>query len=276
MNDQEYSYLTKKILQLVQIDLGDYKANQMRRRLDAFIPRYSAAGVKSYCQTLEQDEDALTKLRDFLTINVSEFFRDSNHFETLETVILPELLRHSPDLKVWSAGCSHGAEAYSIAIMLEKLAPCGNHKILATDIDDASLTKAIAGGPYRSAEIRNMHAQLANKYFAGSDDSYWIIDRIRARIQFRKHDLLHDPYQKDFHLIICRNVVIYFSDEAKKKLNQGFYQSLRENGILFIGGTETMLDASEIGFQRLRPCFFCKSATVRDRTRVLAGALSST
>jgi len=276
MNDQEYIYLTKKISKLVRIDLGDYKTNQMRRRLDAFVARHKSAGVIPYCQMLEQDEAALAKLCDFLTINVSEFFRDSKYFETLQTVILPELLRHSPNLKVWSAGCSNGAEAYSVAIILEKLSPRGNHKILATDIDEASLMKAMAGGPYRAAEIKSVPQQLVKGCFTDTDESYKIIDRIRQKVVFRKHDLLHDRYEQDFDLIICRNVVIYFSDEAKRRLNQGFHKSLKETGVLFTGGTETMLDASELGFQRSSPCFWRKStAGAWDKARVLAGALSS-
>ena len=161
--------------------------------------------------------------------------------------------------------------------MLERLSPRGDHRILATDIDDASLTKAMAGGPYRSAEIRNLPGQLVNKYFTSYDDSYWIIDRIRPRVQFRKHNLLRDPFEQGFDLIICPNVVIYFSDQAKRKVNEWFRESLTENGILFIGGTETMLNADKIGFERLCPCFYRKSAgSARDNTRVLTGAVSRT
>ena len=260
MDDREYSYLTKKILALIGIDLSYYKSGQMRRRLDGLIDRHNVGGVMPYCEMLEQDENALNKLRDFLTINVSEFFRDSNHFETLETVMLPELLRHSPNLKVWSAGCSIGAEPYSVAMMLEKLAPHGAHKILATDIDDSSLMKAIAGGPYSPADVKSVPQQVLKKYFTSSDKGYTVIDRIRPKVQFSKHDLLHDPFEQHLDLIICRNVVIYFSDEAKRRLNQKFYESLNENGVLFIGGTETMLDANETGFQRLYPCFWGKPA----------------
>lgn len=258
MNDQEYSYLTKKILELINIDLCDYKANQMRRRLDGFVARSNISGIVPFCDMLERDEATLNKLRDFLTINVSEFFRDLNYFETLQTTILPKLLRHNPNLNLWSAGCSNGAEAYSVAIILERLSPYGDHNILATDIDDSSLMKAIAGGPYRPAEIKNAPRQFVKKYFTSSDESYITVDRIRQKVVFRKHDLLHDRYERDFDLIMCRNVVIYFSDETKRKLNRNFHNSLKENGVLFIGGTETMPDTNDIGFEKLQTCFYRK------------------
>jgi chemotaxis protein methyltransferase CheR len=275
MNDQEYCYLKKKILELTKIDLNYYKTSQMRRRLDGFIARYDNCGVVPYCRMLEQDNDALDKLRDFLTINVSEFFRDMNHFQTLKTIILPSLLRHNHSLNIWSAGCANGAEAYSIAIILEKLSPFTDHRILGTDIDETSLIKAIAGGPYTPTEIRNVPLELAPKYLTCSERGYHIINRIQQKVEFRKHDLLHDAFEQDFDLIACRNVVIYFSEEAKRRLNQNFHKSLKKDGVLFIGGTETMLDASELGFERVRTCFYRKcAANAPDKAPVLAGGIS--
>ena len=99
---------------------------------------------------------------------------------------------------------------------------------------------------------------------------------IRQRVVFRKHDLLHDPYGQAFDLIICRNVAIYFSDEAKRKINQNFCSSLKKNGILFSGGTETMLNAEEIGFQRLCPCFYRKSTSALNKASVMMPTFSRT
>ena len=259
MDDQEYLYLTKKIHKLTNIDLKYYKSNQMRRRLDGFIARSNTSGIMHYCDDLELNKNALDKLRDFLTINVSEFFRDTSHFKTLQSVILPELLQNTQKLNIWSAGCSNGAEPYSIAIILDNLSPYNGHKILATDIDDGSLIKAISGGPYRSAEIKGIPQHLLQRYLTFSEEGYRVIDSIRKKITFKKHNILCDQFEQGFDLIICRNVVIYFSDEAKTKLNYNFYNSLKENGILFIGATETMLNANEIGFERLSPCFYIKN-----------------
>ena len=257
MNDQEFEYLKKKILALTDIDLNYYKAQQMRRRLDGLVTNESGS-VAEYCKRIERDEGALKKLSNFLTINVSEFFRDANQFQQLRTAILPELLGNSERLNIWSAGCSIGAEPYSVTMMLENLTPGKKHRIVATDIDQAVLAKAKNGGPYSSSDIANVDKALLLKYFTRSDDGYQVIDSIKRRVDFKRHNLLKDSFEHGFDLIMCRNVVIYFSDEAKRTLYTGFYNSLKEGGIMFIGATETLLDASGLGLVRIHNCFYRK------------------
>lgn len=260
MNEQQYDYLKNKIRKLMSINLDDYRSNQMRRRLDGFITRFNTSDVVAYCHMLDSDEIVLKKLRDFLTINVSEFFRDLDHFETLRTSILPQLLHDSPNLNIWSAGCSNGAEPYSVAIILEMLSPHGNHRILATDIDEGSLKKAIAGGPYKAHEMKNVPEQLLRRFFTSSDGGYMITDRIRQKVEFRNHDLLSDRFERGFDLIMCRNVLIYLSDQTKMRLKQRLHDSLRKDGVLFTGATETMLDTEQMGFNKLYLCFYQKCA----------------
>ena len=259
MNPEEYSYIKLKIRDLFEINLDNYKNSQMIRRLDGFISRSSTPSVDEFCHSLEHDQHEREKLLDFLTINVSEFYRDSMHFEKLQKIILPELLQKNSSLNIWSAGCSNGAEPYSIAIILEKLAPFQTHRILSTDIDRNSLNKAQNGGPYNKNEIRNVPEKIMDKYFSYRDGKYWIGERLRQKVEFRHHDLMLSRYESNFDLIICRNVTIYFSEEAKQKINKDFYNSLKANGILFIGATETMIDATNIGFQKLAPCFYRKA-----------------
>lgn len=228
------------------------------RRLEGFMIRCKASGVVQYCHMLEKDPAEVAKLQDFLTINVSEFFRDILHFKILREKILPALLKDNLQLNIWSAGCSIGAEAYSIAILLDKLSPYRTHRILATDVDKGALSHAVAGGPYRPADIRNVPPEFLEKYFIKTGEDYKVIERIRNRVIFRQHDLLRDPFEYNFDLIICRNVVIYFTEEAKKKLRDRFVGALKPNGVLFIGATETMLDAVDAGFIRMSPCFYKK------------------
>lgn len=272
MNEQEYIYVKKKIGELTKVDLDKYGSNQMMRRLDGFLSRARATSVAEYFKLLEKDVKELTKLQDFLTINVSEFFRDTAHFSVLEDVILPDLLRKTKRLNIWSVGCSNGAEPYSVAIILEKLSPGVNHRILATDIDKNILSQAAAGGPYRPADVKNLPKALALKYLFSRDENYWVIEELRKKVAFRQHDLTGDVFEGAFDLIMCRNVVIFFSDEAKKKLKKRFYDSLKTNGVLFIGGTETMLDAASMGFQRLFPCFYQKTAEIPSKTKAVAVA----
>jgi chemotaxis protein methyltransferase CheR len=271
MTDQEYILIKKKVRELMKFELDYYSPKQMMRRLDGFIIRSKAMGVAQYCQLLENNPAEVDKLEDFLTINVSEFFRDSAPFTALKEKILPAMLQDNLQLKIWSAGCSNGAEAYSVAILLERLSPYRTHHILATDIDKNIIAQAMAGGPYHIADIRNVPPELVEKYFKKTGEDYIVADHIRNKVTFKQHDLTRDPFENNFDLIICRNVVIYFTDEAKKKLRKRFTDALKLNGILFIGATETMLDANDTGFIRLSPCFYQKTqeAAVKSRQTLM-------
>jgi len=239
----------------------------MIRRRDGFILRSRASGVAQYCHLLESDPAEVEKLQDFLTINVSEFFRDAVHFKVLKEQILPPMLKNNLQLNIWSAGCSIGAEAYSVAIILDKLSPYRNHRIIATDVDKNALKQAAAGGPYRAHDIRNVPKDIVEKYFIKTGEDYKLVDRIRNKVIFRQHDQTRDPFEDNFDLIMCRNVVIYFTDEAKKRLRTRFIGALKLNGVLFIGATETMLDASDTGFVRLSSCFFKKAREAVGKSR---------
>ncbi len=273
MNDQEYSYLKRTILKLTNIGLDNYKTQQMNRRLSG-LAASQANSVAEYCRLLEFDKTALQKLRDFLTINVSQFFRDSQQFLVLKNNILPKLLSHNPALSVWSAGCSHGGEPYSLAIILEELSPAGHHRILATDLDENMLARARNGGPYTSADVANVERLHKLKYFVKSEDEYRVTDELRRKVEFRPQDLLRDTFELGFDLIVCRNVVIYFSDEAKSLLYRRFCHSLKEEGVLFMGATETLLNPAQLDFQRLYSCFYSKGASERrSPTRVKTTSL---
>ncbi len=267
MRDLEYSYLKARIKEFTGIDLDNYRERQMRRRLTSFISRTPAPSVVAYCRIVESDRTMLEDLRSFLTIKVSEFFRDPLPFEQLRTEILPQLLLDRTRLNVWSTGCSVGGEPYSIAIILDKLSPYAKHRILATDIDEVSLERARVGGPYRSNEVRSVPTQLLREYFEVFEDCYRVNDKIRRKVEFKKHDLLREPFEAGFDLIVCRNVAIYFTEEAKMRLNQQFCQSLSPGGILFVGGTEAVARARELGLTTLGHCFYRKQPT--DALRML-------
>jgi chemotaxis protein methyltransferase CheR len=260
MNAEEFIYVKKKIRDLTQFNLDNYGYNQMIRRLDGYISRFKVANVAQYFKMVERDENELEKLKKFLTINVSEFFRDPAQYKILQEEVLPGLLQSNLKINIWSAGCSNGAEAYSIAILLDRLSPYRAHRILATDIDKNILNHAAAGGPYRATDIRNVPKNLVEKYFTDNNGDIYINNRIRKKVTFKLHDLTREPFEKDFDLIVCRNVIIYFAPVTKKAIKRLFLDSLKINGILFIGATETMLDAGDTGFQRLSACFYRKKA----------------
>jgi len=258
MNQEEYTYFKKKIKEYTKFDLDHYGSSQMIRRLDGFISRSKVGSVAQYCRLLERDVQEREKLQNFLTINVSEFFRDMPHFITLQENILPPMLHQNLKLNIWSAGCSNGAEIYSVAIILDKLSPYRTHRLLATDIDVNILNLAKAGGPYKAADIRNIPKDQVDKYFNMVEDAYWIKDNLRKKVDFKQQDLTLDTFETGFDLIICRNVVIYFSNDMKKNLRQKFFDALKNNGMLFIGATETMLDIGSLKIRRIYPCFYQK------------------
>ena len=121
--------------------------------------------------------------------------------------------------------------------------------------------RARAGGPYNSNDVNNLPAWFLRRYFTSSHGQYRIADSLRRRVEFRRHNLLCDEFEIGFDLVVCRNVTIYFTDEAKNELNRKFYRSLKDGGVLFIGGTEIMLGADGIGFKKLDTCFYQKSMT---------------
>ena len=263
MQDREFLYLKRRINALIGVDLDSYRECQMRRRLTAFVSRTAAPNVVTYCRMLEQDPRMLDELRRFLTIKVTEFFRDPLMFDHLTRNILPQLLAKNHRLRIWSTGCSTGGEPYSMALILRELSPYARHTILATDIDEVSLAKARVGGPYRPAEVKNVPPNLLEDHFRVNDGLYWVSDRIRQMVIFRQHDLLRDAFENDFDIILCRNVTIYFTDSARYRLNRRFYRSLKPGGVLFIGATECLNEGAEMGYTRLAHCFYAKPGTAR-------------
>ena len=273
MNDEEYTYLKKKFLKLTNIDLDAYKSQQMKRRLSAYIENSATKDVAEYCQKLEQNPEMLEKMRNYMAINVSEFFRDLQLFEQLKTSVLPQLLQRSSRLNIWSAGCSHGEEPYTLAMMMDQINPSARHRILATDIDDEALAQARAGGPYTPEVMRSLPASLLQKYFTKlPNGNYVVSDDIKQRVIFRKHNLLGDPFENAFDLILCRNVTIYFTEETKSVLFRKFLGSLKPGGFLFSGGTEVMLNSSTIGFINIKASLYQKPDSAITEQRVLARA----
>lgn len=261
MDDQHYSALKTRIRQLTRLDLSYYKDAQMRRRLDSYIGARGQT-VEGFARTLGRDPREVDALKDFLTINVTEFFRDPEQFDILRRKVVPELVARKPQLTVWSAGCSKGAEAYTVAMILTEAAPSGGFSILATDIDERMLALARNGGPYTTADLRALPKAFGSKYFTKAPDGHYVKDEARKGVTFRKHDLLADAYQHGFDLILCRNVVIYFTEEAKAHITRGFAQALQPHGFLFIGATEALLKARSLGLEQLSACFYQRPSDV--------------
>ncbi|QGP92867.1 Chemotaxis protein methyltransferase [Neomoorella glycerini] len=235
--------------------LDGYKEPQLKRRIDSLMSLLQVPDYAAYLRLLSQDSQQWQRFIDKITINVSEFFRNPEIFARLEKEILPPLLARHQSLKVWSAACADGPEPYSVAILLNELAPAGRHQIDATDIDTSALAAA-RRGVYPSRAIQAVTPERRERYFRREGDNFYLQEKIKHMVNFRRHDLLKDPFGSGYHLILCRNVVIYFTAATQNELYRRFYQALAPGGVLFIGATESLFQYRELGFIKVAPWFY--------------------
>jgi chemotaxis protein methyltransferase CheR len=266
---KDYEEFKQYVFKTTSIDLNAYKERQMKRRIDTLIERNKFDGYDSYSKALNSDREMLDQFVNYLTINVSEFYRNPALWKILEDDILPDLInRFGENLKIWSAACSTGDEPYSLAMLLGKKIPLNRVKIIATDIDDQVLEKA-KDGVYGATSLKGLPEEFKRKYFEKMGDRFYkISDEIKKCVEFKKHNLLKDPYPTGCHLIVCRNVVIYFTDEAKHEIYCKFNKSLMKNGCLFVGNTEQIINHKEIGYDFEKLFFYRK---VKDISECDAG-----
>ncbi|WP_312651555.1 protein-glutamate O-methyltransferase CheR [Proteiniclasticum sp.] len=233
----------------LKMDLDSYKEKQLHRRITSVMTSAGCSDLKEYAALIEKDSHVRRVFLDYITINVTEFYRNKEIFDEFEAAVNDVLVPRFNSLKIWSAACSIGAEPYSVAMIMEKH-KIRNAKIIATDIDDTILVKA-KEGKYKDSELKNVEAKELEQYFHRSGNDYLITDAIKSRVQFKKHDLLLDRYEKNFHAVICRNVTIYFKNEAKNEVYRKISESLEKGGIFFTGATEAIYNPASFGFRKL-------------------------
>lgn len=254
----ELNLIKDFVLKHYGINLSAYKSKQLDRRIENFISRSGAIDEFELINLIKKDSKLDKKFLDYLTINVSEFFRNKEMFTALEQKINEVLIPQKNSLKIWSAACSNGSEPYSLAIILDKLTPNKRHNIIATDIDTTILETA-KKGVYSDKDIKNVDTTFKQKYFTISGEDYILKEEIKNRVTFKKHDLIRDSYESNFDLIVCRNVVIYFTQEAKNQIYEKFYASMKPGGLLFVGATESIYNYREFGFEKLSTFIYRKA-----------------
>lgn len=256
----DYEDFKKKVFQLTKIDLSCYKERQMRRRIDALITRSNVKGYDEYLKLLQTDQDKLEEFIAYLTINVSEFYRNPEQWQLLEKEMLPYLFeRFGKNIKIWSAACSTGDEPYTLVMLLAKFIPMNQIQITATDIDKQVLSKAQVG-LYDEKSLKGLPKEYVSKYFTKvGARSYQISEEVKRCVNFKQHNLLKDPFVKDYHMIVCRNVMIYFTEEAKAEINKKFCDSLKQDGLLFVGSTEQIIAPNTLGFSTFKSFFYKKN-----------------
>ncbi|RQD76205.1 MAG: protein-glutamate O-methyltransferase CheR [Candidatus Syntrophonatronum acetioxidans] len=253
-----YPHFKKRFLKLTGIDLDSYKDQQMERRIQQFMSRLNIKDYHSYLKLLKRDEGEKTRFLNYLTINTTSFFRDPSVYRYIRDKIIPELLaRKKGKVKAWSAGCSIGAEPYSLAILFGEITTPLRFKIVATDIDNETLEKA-REGLYTANQLEHLSSKSLKKYFSRKGVFFRLKPFVKERVVFKKQDLLKDNIEKNCDLILCRNVLIYLKQEVQEKVLEGLVYSLNPSGYLVLGCSENIPHPRSIGLKRVSIAIFQK------------------
>ena len=228
---------------------ASYKDKCLRRRIAVRMRAKGAFTPQDYAGVLDADPREYERLIQSLTVNVTKFFRNWDTYAAIESQVVPALLdRGNGELRVWSAGCSSGEEAYSIAILMHKHATekgqpelLDKVKIVATDIDTNCLGAAHRGF-YAEPALSETPRTLRTSYFTETAGLHTVRGDVRKLVRFECRDLLSEqPPLANVHLLICRNVIIYFEREAQDALFAAFHRTLAPDGFLVLGKVETLL-----------------------------------
>jgi chemotaxis methyl-accepting protein methylase len=257
LDDNAFRHLTSKISRERGFKCAHYKERCLRRRIAVRMRARGVHGYAEYARILDRDTAEYDKLLDTLTINVTKFFRNWPVYAVLQERVIPELWRlDTRRIRVWSAGCSSGEEAYSLGILFHKVATVegllrqiARVEIVGTDIDRESLAVAHAGR-FRQGDFTDTPPDLRKKYFTAAVP-HSVAPAIRRLVRFEQRDLLEDvppAAPGGFHLITCRNVLIYFDRDTQERLFETFHRALAPGGVLVLGKVETLLGEARARF----------------------------
>jgi chemotaxis protein methyltransferase CheR len=246
MDPIAYDRMAGAVRILLGVDLRQYKPAQVWRRVSGFATAKGFADAEALVAGARHDPVLRQAFLDMLTINVSEFFRNPEAWDALVAQYLKPMLLGQLSVRIWSAGCSLGFEPLTIAILAREIAPHTPIYILATDLDETILSRA-QRGVYSEPQMAGLSPSRRERYFRQVDKSWEVKPELRSMISWRRHDLLRDQYERQFDVICCRNVVIYFTEAAKTELYKRFYDALRPGGVLFLGATESIPNVRSTG-----------------------------
>lgn len=240
----DFASLISTIERTLRVRCGNYKEDYIRRRLLSRMNATGVQGFRDYQSLLLSSADEQEKLRNALTINVTRFYRDPEVFALVKREVIPRIIERNPRIRIWSAGCSSGEEPYTYAMILAEIGLLRKDVsgiIYATDIDAAILKKA-REGVYERDTLENMTESQVRRYFTRKPDGrFEVKPHIREMVRFQQHDLMSSPPPlRNFDLVSCRNVTIYFTEKQKDDLARTFHASLVPGGFYVIGLAEFM------------------------------------
>ena len=254
----EYVEFCEGIRRICAIDLLQYKRGQMERRIRTFLTARGHAGLTEYLKVMRADRAELEAFLDRVTINVSQLWRHPEQFDVLEKHVLPELAEKGR-IRAWSAGCSYGAEAFTLAAVCKAVVPKANVTITGVDIDPRMVERA-REATFSAADARTVKPGLMDTWFVKLPDGrFQAKPELRAIARFEVGDLLRvQPRPAAYDLVMCRNTVIYFNDEVRDALHARLVTALRPGGYLVVGATERVSDPAGIGLAPTPPFTYRK------------------
>jgi chemotaxis methyl-accepting protein methylase len=247
--DAEFRALMDKITRDRGFLCSSYKDKCLRRRIAVRMRAKGTVSHGEYAGILDAEPPEYDRLMRSLTINVTKFFRNWDTYAAIEQKVVPALWeRGERDLRVWSAGCASGEEPYSLAILLHqyaaetaRLSRLHTVNIVGTDIDTHCLDQA-ERGHYAESALGDTPARLRDGYFPEVGGMFTMLPEVKQLVRFEHSDVLQSkPPLEDVHLLVCRNVVIYFEREAQDGLFASFHRALAPGGFLVLGKVETLL-----------------------------------
>lgn len=262
LKPSEFEAIRDLVMVNTGISLAESKKELVKRR---FAPRLKALGLdsfSSYVQYVTENYEAESShFCNAITTNLTSFFRESHHFDFLTQTGFAQLLKKNPrKLRIWSAGCSTGQEAYCMAVTILKAIPDAlsrDIKILATDLDENCLATARAGA-YATKEFEKVPPAIIAEFFGKGfvqvknmkREAYVANDKLRSMITFNKLNLMHPwPMQGMFDVIFCRNVFIYFDKMTQEKILKNFAKYQSPGSYMCLGHSETVANSSALGYQ---------------------------
>lgn len=267
--NKDFSLIYEIVKKECGIKLNSQKKSLIENRISKIIKTESYCSVKEYLSCLVRDNSGkmMTEFLNSMTTNVTNFFREDDHFKFLTNNYIPEMLERKKNnkdntVRFWSAACSSGQEPYSLAMLIHDKFPKlldMDYRVLATDIDTTILDKAMKG-IYSNEHIENVPQGYINRYFAKLDKStYQVRPNIKSNVFFRKLNLISSnfPFNKKFDVIFCRNVFIYFDAPTQEKIVNKFYENLHKGGVLLIGHSEGLVGCKH-KFKSIGPATYQK------------------
>jgi len=264
--DEAYGVIATVLKAQQNFDLTSYKVVNMKRRLAAYLRSCGCTDPLHYSAQLTDRADEQKQLIAAMGIHVSHFFRNPSTFLALESRILPELLRMSrrqnSKLRIWSVGCAHGEEPYSVALLLKEMLQKGDQfAVVGTDLSPEAL-KMAKNGYYPPDRLKEVPPTMLEKYFSAQSPLYQIHEDIRQLVQFFRHDIISEEIFYRADLILCRNLLIYFAREKQQQVVELLAGALSPGGYLVLGRAETLAPDC-------RRLFFCVDPAERIYRRIV-------